>query len=134
MGVRGERRRWRVRLPITRLAARDAREWLDGLGLPEPVKDDALLVLSELVTNSFRHSGGGPDEWIGVEVALTPERLRLEVADAGPGIPAVPRRPSASTAPGGRGLLIVQQLAERWGAGRGDGRALVWAELRVGAH
>jgi anti-sigma regulatory factor (Ser/Thr protein kinase) len=54
----------RVRLRPTRAAAEQARHALEGLALPHPLADEALLLVSELVTNSVRHAGLGPQDLV----------------------------------------------------------------------
>ncbi|MET9995711.1 ATP-binding protein [Streptomyces microflavus] len=91
---------------------------------------DAELVLSELVTNALRVKVPG-DRMIGVRIECR-ERgglLRLEVSDAGEGRPVVRQPRDLDTT--GRGLLIVEVLAHRWGVYErqaGIGKT-VWAEL-----
>jgi len=52
--------------------------------------------------------------------------VRVEVADHGPGFAAAPGRPDAEDI-GGRGLFLVDRLADRWGTAEGGTR--VWFEL-----
>ncbi|HEU4319870.1 MAG TPA: ATP-binding protein [Acidimicrobiia bacterium] len=85
----------------------------------EPRYDDVLLLVSELVTNSVRHSGS---EEIDVKVSTIDGHIRVEVSDSGPGFDAADPRGD------GLGIDIVQRLAERWGYTSGD-RFTVWAEL-----
>lgn len=85
--------------------------------------DDAVLVLSELATNAVVH-GGEPFE---VVVAISEERLRVEICDPAPGHP-VTRRPS-SVDEHGRGLLVVGALSLDWGVEHGPGGKRVWADL-----
>ena len=86
---------------------------------------DAVLLVSELVTNAVRHQGtaGG----IEMAIAVAGGRVRVEVLDPGNGFP----KPSVSEPPpdslGGRGLLIVDRVASRWGVSSGPSR--VWFEL-----
>jgi anti-sigma regulatory factor (Ser/Thr protein kinase) len=106
-------------------AARDARELVAGLGpsVPRPVLLDAVLLVSELVTNSCRYGTGGP---IRLKVVLSEDRLRVDVTDPGGGdaIPTLTEPPS----PGAWGLRIVDRVATRWGAEAGP-PTLVWFEL-----
>jgi anti-sigma regulatory factor (Ser/Thr protein kinase) len=123
-------------------ARRKLRCDLDTQAVPDPVIDDAVLVLSELLSNSYRHArpleesaaGGG----CGIRAAwrVDPDGLlAVEVTDGGG--PTRPRPASPSlTAHGGRGLGIVGSLALRWGV-RDDapGEVTVWALLPVrGRH
>lgn len=96
----------------------------------QSVADDGELVLSELVTNALRVPVPG-DRLVGVRIECRGrgELLRLEVSDAGAGRPEV-RRPGELDR-GGRGLLLVEALAHRWGVDErraGIGKT-VWAEL-----
>lgn len=105
--------------------------------------DVAELLTSELVGNAIdacADADGYDGRLAGcVEVGLTAEcgRLLVEVADADPR-PPVPRDPGPDDE-GGRGLLLVEGLAERWGhhaASRGGGRPLgkvVWFEIAIPA-
>lgn len=92
--------------------------------------EEGELVLSELVTNAVRVPVPG-DRLVGVHIACRGrgELLRLEVSDAGAGRPEVQRPGELDK--GGRGLLLVQTLAHRWGVDErpaGIGKT-VWAEL-----
>jgi anti-sigma regulatory factor (Ser/Thr protein kinase) len=100
--------------------------WLTG-HVGGQVLDDVLLVASELVTNSVRHAGAGPEDVIRVRAHAATGRLRLEVEDAGQN-GDVASRPVDSERPGGFGLNVVDALALRWGVSRGEGTR-VWAEL-----
>ncbi|HEY9329549.1 MAG TPA: ATP-binding protein [Streptomyces sp.] len=119
--------RCRSSVPRARAALRAALgEWRSGQALAE----DAELVLSELVTNAVRVPVPG-DRMVGVRIECRGrgDFLRLEVSDAGAGRPEV-RRPDELDK-GGRGLLLVEALAHRWGVDvrrAGIGKT-VWAEL-----
>ncbi|OKJ23984.1 PAS sensor protein [Streptomyces sp. CB00316] len=96
----------------------------------EAPADMAELVLSELVTNALRVAVPG-DGMIGVRIRCRGRgaSLRLEVSDAGGGRPVVRRPGELET--GGRGLLLVEALAYRWGVDErsaGIGKT-VWAEV-----
>ncbi|MGX1882872.1 ATP-binding protein [Streptomyces sp. NPDC055287] len=101
--------------------------------------DDALLVMTELLSNAVRH---GKPPW-SVSMSLLSREggrryVRLEVADAGAGINtellrARWRHPSGSLMSGGRGLFVVDTLASSWGDDRSGHGHTVWAELEVKA-
>jgi serine/threonine-protein kinase RsbW len=93
------------------------------------VLDSAVLLVSELVTNSVCHSGADPEDDVLVGVGVSPATVRLEVEDAGRGGVVAPRRADPEHG-GGFGLQLVQSLSERWGLERvAAGGTLVWAQL-----
>lgn len=110
--------------------ARRALERLEPL-MSWPTYADLRLLVSELVANSVEHSGASPDGLIGLEVHVRDERLLVEVSDPGPGFD-LPCRPTERPweAEYGRGLLIVDSLAQSWGVAHGE-RSTVWFELAV---
>ena len=86
---------------------------------------DAQLLISEVVTNSVRHSGS--DDPIRLRVWARSNGVKVEIADGGVGFEA--RSGGAREADeGGRGLMIVDAIADRWGVSH-DARARVWFEL-----
>jgi hypothetical protein len=95
--------------------------------------EDVTLVVAELAANAVRHgrvSGRG----FRVRLLLREESLRVEVSDARVDRLPVPV-PAREADEGGRGLLLVEALAEEWGVELRPGGAYktVWAELRVGS-
>jgi anti-sigma regulatory factor (Ser/Thr protein kinase) len=112
------------------------RDQLRGDGVPEPVIDDAVLILSELLSNACRHGRPLGDALTGdgdVRAAWRVDRsgrLTVEVTDGGGPTRPVPATPSV-TARGGRGLNIITALAKDWGV-RDDvrGEVTVWAVVR----
>jgi anti-sigma regulatory factor (Ser/Thr protein kinase) len=101
------------------------------------VVGDAMLVASELVTNAVLHSGSGSEHVLHVTAAVDGGCLRICVEDPGPSAGAVAPLPMSPLqisefSDGGVGLLIVDQLVDRWGVER-DGRYRVWAELALSA-
>jgi anti-sigma regulatory factor (Ser/Thr protein kinase) len=91
-----------------------------------------MLLASELFTNSLRHiSSGLPGETVTVTVTADAGAVRVEVADrSGPGVPEL--SPAGADAEDGRGLGIVERLAERWGWRQRGGRTVTWFVLRHG--
>ncbi|MFJ9521231.1 ATP-binding protein [Kitasatospora sp. NPDC101801] len=102
---------------------RRLRAALNHWGVPE-LADTAELLASELVTNALLHTERGAV----LDAVLTPEqRLRIEVQDTTSRLPN--RRTPSETATSGRGLLLVEALADDWGVQlRGDGK-VTWFEL-----
>ncbi|MCG0068448.1 ATP-binding protein [Streptomyces tricolor] len=113
-------------------ARRLARVALAAWGL-EAEAETAALVLSELVANAVRHAWG-PSVRVLVE-RPAPDRIRLAVVDR------APRRLPELRTPGpddtsGRGLLLVEEFADRWGydllgSGTSPWGKRTWAELKV---
>lgn len=102
------------------------RRYVDGaLELEGIDAEDAQLITSELGTNAVAHGAG-----VRMRLLLTgdEERVRVEVIDGGGGEPGV-REPGVEEE-GGRGLMIVEAVAERWGVRRGEDETCVWAEVR----
>jgi anti-sigma regulatory factor (Ser/Thr protein kinase) len=91
--------------------------------------DDVRLLVSELVTNSVRHSDAEPPDAVRLEVAVDSETVRVEVADGGSGFAPRPRQPGQSKA-GGWGLFLVDRLADRWGVAQNH-LSRVWFEIDV---
>ena len=118
-----------AKLVSGRQAAREARRLVADLhpSIGETTIEDVALLVSELVTNSYRHGGLGPNDTISLVVSQEGPTVRVEVTDAGRGtsIPA-PRTPSAD---GGWGLEIVKRKSARWGVEKGKGSTTVWVEL-----
>ncbi|WP_327281548.1 MULTISPECIES: ATP-binding protein [unclassified Streptomyces] len=85
--------------------------------------EDALLLVSELLTNASLHAGGC------VELVVSAgEVLRIEVFDGSTTLPR--RHPSPQRGlPGGHGLYIVQRLSDRWGTQTHEHGKAVWAEI-----
>lgn len=110
-------------------APRDARHAVRALGeraLPESRRPDLDLLVTELVSNSLLHADAG---LIGVRASARGEVVRVEVWDAGPGIGRRDVTMPEPAAHQGRGLPLVDRLADRWGSAVDRSRACVWFEL-----
>jgi anti-sigma regulatory factor (Ser/Thr protein kinase) len=100
-----------------------------------PAMVDAVLLTSELATNAVQHSASGAGGMFTVAISHAPGRVRLTVTDDGSaGHPMLAVADELATA--GRGLMLVDGLALRWGytgpgeRGRGTGeKSTVWFEL-----
>nr|WP_237529457.1 ATP-binding protein [Streptomyces sp. SID5469] len=111
------------------------RDQLRTGGVADSVIDDAVLILSELLSNACRHGRPLGDALAGdgdVRAAWRVDdcgRLTVEVTDGGGPTRPVPATPSV-TARGGRGLNIITALAEDWGV-RDDarGEVTVWVVM-----
>ncbi|WP_159930478.1 MULTISPECIES: ATP-binding protein [Nocardia] len=101
-----------VRAEVRRLLAP-----LAGVGV-----EDAVQVCDELAGNAVVHARAPRDCRL---IVAGRDRFRVEVDDGSPA-PARIRRPDHT---GGRGLLLVDQLATCWGVDYHDGGKTVWAEL-----
>ncbi|MFI1107368.1 ATP-binding protein [Streptomyces physcomitrii] len=117
-------------------ARRRMRAELRRRGVAETVLDDAVLILSELLSNACRHGRPLGEEQSGDGEVLAAWRveddglLTLEVTDGGGPTRPMPSTPSV-TAHGGRGLNIISALAEEWGVRDGvTGEVTVWVAVR----
>ncbi len=100
--------------------------WLGG-HVDDTILDDAVLLISELVTNSVRHAGAAAGTPLLVTAELTADVLRLEVGDTGQGRAIARRAPDVEHG-SGFGLHLIDSLAARWGIDHVGGTQ-VWCEL-----
>ncbi|MEU3721702.1 ATP-binding protein [Streptomyces sp. NPDC031705] len=118
-----------VQLPATPRGARQARqlavEKLRAWGLPT---DGPALIVAELAANAVTH-GRVPGRDFQVVLSLRGGALRIEVVDTRRDRIPVPQEADAD-AEGGRGLAVVEALADRWGVEQGPPPCkAVWAEV-----
>ena len=107
------------------VARRLVRQLLLGWGARQD-RDDAALLVTELVANVVDHVGG--TSCLTLEATCSEDWLRLGVVDCSPTRPAVRDLDPESVR--GRGLHMVELLADRWGCeDHRDGKR-VWFELR----
>lgn len=100
-------------------------ELLHGWRSPHD-REDAALLVTELVSNVVDHVEGEAN--LTLELSLSDDWLRIAVVD-GSAIRPVVRELSLDN-PRGRGLRMVQAIADRWGAEDFNGGKRVWFELR----
>lgn len=124
--------RLELQLPQTTESVRRARRtiaaFLDPGEVPASVVDDLLLLVSELVTNAVVHAGSPAVVRLDADL----DRIKVAVADrdadGSPGTVVEPDPLSSS----GRGVLLVDRLAARWGVEPHCEGKTVWFELPRG--
>jgi anti-sigma regulatory factor (Ser/Thr protein kinase) len=103
-------------LPAHVTAVADAREKVRGQvrswGLPEELERTAQLVVSEFFTNAVVHTDSCR---VRCRLQVCEQRLRIEVCDEGAARGEVEPRRAAAGDVNGRGLQIVNAVAETWG-------------------
>ncbi|MFF7275294.1 ATP-binding protein [Streptomyces griseorubiginosus] len=108
------------------------RETLGGWSIGHR-SDDATLVITELAANAVAHAvlrpaDGAAEVWLGL--SLGPSHLLVTVSDPGDEPPAYTPTDDCSLREHGRGLYIVDALAEEWGwTSRPPAGKTVWAKL-----
>jgi anti-sigma regulatory factor (Ser/Thr protein kinase) len=97
-------------------------------GYAQELRDVVELLVSELATNSVRHTESGFE----LKIACEPDRIRVSVTDGGPGRPVV--RALDATSVSGRGLALMKALSSSSGVRRSRSAAggkTVWFVLEV---
>jgi anti-sigma regulatory factor (Ser/Thr protein kinase) len=123
-----------MRLPFAAASVSQARhrlkDWLVDRNAPAEAVEDARVVISELVANSVRHAQALPDGNLLIKWMVEDRGLQVSVTDGG-----ATTRPrtvqAASSALAGRGMAIVEALAESWWSERTESRSTVFALLAV---
>jgi anti-sigma regulatory factor (Ser/Thr protein kinase) len=110
-------------LPARPEAARLARRELLTKGLDADVGHTVTLLATELIANAVRHAGMDPYGGRIVFFArLSPELVRVEVGDSGPGF-------TRAEIKGGLGMRMLDKLATHWGCERSGQGFRVWFEV-----
>ncbi len=115
---------------VVRAARALLRSVLDLWDCEDP--DDAgALLTSEIVTNAVRHAAGvlAMQLDVSLDVSLADGVVRVAVEDSASAQPAV--RAAGAEDIGGRGLLLVEALAARWGSTPTERGKVVWFEFPV---
>jgi anti-sigma regulatory factor (Ser/Thr protein kinase) len=113
----------------TGAAAAARRALLEENGeVPATVRDDVLLLVSELVSNAVLHAGAGPERPLQVQLLRGPRWLVVTVSDEGPGFTWHPNGERRNES-GGWGLFLVDQIADCWGVECTATGARVWFEI-----
>lgn len=120
-----------VTLPSTTASVPTARRFVESVLLSWGLDDvswDATMIVSELTSNVALHAGCLA---FTVRVASRVDgSVRIEVSDGSMRLPQ--QRSHSSTSTTGRGLRIIDDLAEEWGVAADAGGKTVWVELRAG--
>jgi anti-sigma regulatory factor (Ser/Thr protein kinase) len=120
-----------LRLAVTADSVPVARRAVDRLAWPADQDESEFntrLLITELVTNSVRHAGLTHTDTVTLVMQPLPGGIRVEVADHGPGFsPRQLTEPPSGTS--GRGIFLVDALADRWGVEPAVDRSLVWFEI-----
>jgi anti-sigma regulatory factor (Ser/Thr protein kinase) len=98
----------------------------EPLGIDASLAQSLILLVSEVVSNAVRHSGGHPEAPIELVASFDEERIRVSVTDAGNGFVPRPRDPASTS--DGYGLYLLEKVAARWGV-ESEGDTKVWFEL-----
>lgn len=108
-----------------RLVAGAMTDWssAQGLATDDLLVADACLVASEMAANAVTHAQSAFE----VTVTCSDGSVRVAVSDTGPGTPEAHEVGPLDIC--GRGLTIVEDVADRWGCDDLPGGKVVWAEL-----
>jgi len=98
-------------------------------GLSPKMAEDAILLTSELVGNAVRHTGARA---FGLRMRRRRGWIRVEVRDPSRGLPCL--MPVQETDVSGRGLFLVDMLADRWGVDLLPRGKTTWFEMRNADH
>ena len=102
------------------------------LGRQHPAGETVVLLVSEMVTNSVRHSASGlPGRTVTVTVLSSSEVTRVQVTHMSD-TTVLALWPGVSGMEGGRGLHLVDALAARWGFEQDGDHTATWFELQHG--
>lgn len=104
-----------------------------AVGVAADDRDDAMLVLSELVSNAVKHASPLPGGEVQVRWSIAEDQMHIEITDGG-----AATRPNAviaaMSALGGRGLDIVRTVSRQWGVTEDGDCVTVWADVARVAH
>jgi two-component sensor histidine kinase len=117
-----------VEIPCDEVAPRTVRRMLRNVDSIGPARGDLLLIASELVTNAVVYSGCSEEDVISIRLDAALGHVLLSVSDAGGSGRSAAVAVAEQRSCGGLGLRLVDRLARRWGAERGE-RYRVWAEV-----
>ena len=108
-------------------------DWLAQATDDGRLVDDALLIVSELVSNCVRHAHIEGNQPLHLRGSLAAGAMRLELWNAGTEGTVAARRPQQGNDVGGFGLNLVARLSRDWGVDRDAHGTTVWLELPTAA-
>ena len=88
--------------------------------------DDIVLVVSEMLANALHHADGGV---AAIRIHRRPDAVVIEVSDHGASAPLLGQ--PAFDDDRGRGMFLIDRLADRWGFRRTDDGKVVWCEMAI---
>jgi anti-sigma regulatory factor (Ser/Thr protein kinase) len=112
------------KLPVDSDAPKRARDLVNKVPLSRDARESIELIISELVTNVVRHGARDPAGELSMALRREGERVTGEVCGRGPEFSWAAPEPDRT---GGRGLLIVDEIADRWGI-KSNSQVCVWFE------
>jgi anti-sigma regulatory factor (Ser/Thr protein kinase) len=110
-----------LHLPSVPEAPGKARSFVRSVLSTHPRVEDALLSVSELVTNAVRH--GPPEDGVQVLIDRRESAIRVSVRQRAGSF----RLDRSKRQVGGLGLTIVERVSDAWGV---DNQSGVWFEIR----
>jgi anti-sigma regulatory factor (Ser/Thr protein kinase) len=122
-----------ITLPGEQRAVANGRRFVrQMLGRRHPALDKVALGVSELVTNAVEHTESGDGGEIRISLTVAGDLIRAEVTNDGV-MTSKPHVRNDTEGEDGRGILIVEALAEAWGVTENARTTTVWAEFWAGA-
>ena len=115
------------------LARRALSDDLRAAGVFDGAVRDAVLVISELLSNAILHAYPLPGERLQVAWAVEGSSVEVAVSDGGSATVPHPEHPSPSSV-SGRGLSIVEHLCQTWGIRADEVGLTVWAVVAAPRH
>ena len=104
----------------------------DTLGTRHPALEKVALSVSELATNAIMHTPSGDGGHLTIGIRAGGHAVRAEVTNDGT-MATKPRVRRDAEAENGRGILIIEALADSWGVTEQSGTTTVWVEFRAGS-
>lgn len=104
---------------------RALRRLLDEAGVDLAVRETAVLLATELVSNAVEHGGGSSF----LDAIVDADVVRLEVGDDSSAVPAARPVEPHELRERGRGLVLIAALSSRWGTVRHGPGKTVWCEI-----